>query len=296
MRFIGKSVLKGAAVLMSAVAAGAIFTAAQAQWSIGAPGRREAPAGKHRYIYLVFANPIPGLEAQFNEWYSNVHMGDLVQLPGWVGAQRFRIVTTVQPPPTAAGYKHGYLMIWDLEASDAGTPLALSRAAIAGGKSRKGAGFNYNAGAGSSETYEAMGPRITRPDGKGPTLTEPSDNKTPRLNRYILMEFANALPGRDADFDRFANQRIPAVLRLPGWLAAQRFRIADTTGRPPGDKPKYLTVWEAEGVSAQAINITLNHALESGVVRKNEAADASTAEIVYWEPITPHIGKDDFER
>jgi hypothetical protein len=290
MRFVWKS------ILISAVVAAATFTAAQAQWSIGAPGKREAPAGKHRYIYLVFANPIPGLEAEFNDWYSRVHPGDLVQLPGWIGAQRFRIVTTVQPPPSTAGYRHGYLMIWDLEASDAGTPLVLSTAAIAGGKSRKGAGFNYNPGAGSGGTYEAMGPRITRPDGKGPTLTDPSDNKTPRPNRYMLMEFSNVLPGKDAEFDKFANQRIPGVLALPGWLAAQRFRMAETTGRPPGDKPKYLTVWEAEGISAQAINVTLNHAVESGAVKKNGAADENTAEIVYWEPISPHIGKDDFER
>jgi hypothetical protein len=38
------------------------------QWLIGAPGKREAPPGKHRYIMLVFANPIPGREAEFNDW------------------------------------------------------------------------------------------------------------------------------------------------------------------------------------------------------------------------------------
>src|SRR5580658_9432003 len=184
MRFDWKS------AVMAAVFGGSIFTAAQAQWSIGAPGTREAPAGKHRYVYLVFANPIPGREAEFNDWYTNVHMGDLVQLPGWTGAQRFRIVTTVQPPPSTGGYRHGYLMIWDLEAADANGPLSMSTAAIAGGKSRRGAGFNYNTGAGSSGTWEAIGPRITRPDGKGPTLTDPADNKTPRPNRYIFLELS----------------------------------------------------------------------------------------------------------
>jgi hypothetical protein len=280
-------------VLIGALAAA---TVAKAQWSIGAPGTRVAPAGKYRYAYLVFANPIPGKEAEFNEWYSNVHMGDLVQLPGWTGAQRFRLITSVLPPPSAAGYKHGYLMIWDLEASDASGPLSMSTAAIAGGKSRLGAGFNYNPGAASSGTWVALGPRMTRPDGKGPTLTDPGDSKTPRLNRYMLLELSNALPGRDADFDRFADQRIQGVLALPGWLAAQRFRMADTPGRAPSDKPKSLTMWEAEGTSAQTINSTLNKALESGTVKRNGAADENNAEIVYWEPITPHITKDDFER
>jgi hypothetical protein len=110
------------------------------------------------------------------------------------------------------------------------------------------------------------------------------------------LELTNALPGRDADFDKFTQQRIQSVLSLPGWMAAQRFRMADTPGRAPGDKPKYLTIWEVEGGSAQAVNGTLNHALESGTVIRNAAADESTAEIVYWEPITPHITKDDFQR
>jgi hypothetical protein len=267
----------------------------RAQWSIGAPGNREAPAGKHRYVMLVFANPIPGKEAEFNDWYTNTHMGDLVQLQGWMGAQRFRLVTNVQPRPSQAGYTHGYLIIWDLEETDANAALGRMTAAIAGGKSRLGAAFNYTPGAGANGTYEAIGPRIKRPDGKGPTMPDLSDNKTPRPNRYVLMEFENALPGKDAEFEKATAQRIPTVLALPGWMAAQRFRVADTPGRAPGVKPKYLTVWETEGVSAQVVNETLQQGLKNGV-KDNPAAEMSTAEVVYWEPITPYITKDDFVR
>lgn len=85
------------------------------------------------------------------------------------------------------------------------------------------------------------------------------------------------------------------MLTLPGWMAAQRFHIADTPGRP-SVKPKFLTIWETEGVSAQAVHDTLLQAQKNGAVKKNAAADESTAEIVYWEPITPYITKDDFTR
>jgi hypothetical protein len=281
--------------LRLSIIAGLACSSLQAQWSIGAPGNRDTAAGKHRYAMLVFANPIPGKEAEFNDWYTNTHMGDLVQLQGWMGAQRFRIVTNVQPRPSVAGYTHGYLIIWDLEETDANAALGRMTAAIAGGKSRLGAAFNYTPGAGANGTYEAIGPRIKRPDGKGPTLPEPSDNKTPRPNRYVLMEFENSLPGKDAEFEKAAAQRIPAVLALPGWMAAQRFRVADTPGRAPSVKPKYLTIWETEGLSAQVVNETLQQGLKNGV-KDNPAADMSTAEIVYWEPITPYITKDDFVR
>jgi hypothetical protein len=71
-----------------------LSTAAMAQWSIGQPGTREPPPGQNRYVYLVMADPLPGREADFNDSYQNMHMGDLVQLPGWTGAQRFRLVPT----------------------------------------------------------------------------------------------------------------------------------------------------------------------------------------------------------
>ena len=53
---------------------------AQAQWSIGQPGNRVAPAGQQRFVLLVMIDPLPGTESVFNEFYQNTHMGDLVQL------------------------------------------------------------------------------------------------------------------------------------------------------------------------------------------------------------------------
>jgi hypothetical protein len=200
------------------------------------------------------------------------------------------------PRPSLAGYGHGYLIIWDLEETDPNVALGRMTAAIAGGKSRLGAAFNYTPGAGANGTFETMGPRITRPDGNGPTIPDPSDYKTPRPNRYVLMDFANPLLGREAEFDKSADQNIKRMLTLPGWMAAQRFRLADTPGRAASPKPKYLTVWEIEGASAQMAQDTLISAQNSGTVLKNTAADESTAEVVYWEPITPYITKDDFMR
>ena len=87
---------------------------ALAQWSIGKPGTRQAPQGQNRYAYLVMSDPLPGREFDFNDGYQNMHMGDLVQLPGWTGAQRFRLVP-VMPRTTQPLYRRGNLIIWDQE-------------------------------------------------------------------------------------------------------------------------------------------------------------------------------------
>jgi hypothetical protein len=57
-----------------------------------------------------------------------------------------------------------------------------------------------------------------------------------------------------------------------------------------------LTLWETEGTSAQAVQDTRSSAQKSGLIQKNAATDQGTAEMVYWEPITPHITKNDFMR
>ena len=128
---------------ISAAVAVTISTAALAQWSIGQRGTREPPQGQNRYVYLVMADPQPGREFDFNDGYQNVHMGDLVQLPGWTGAQRFRLVPDVKPRNVQPLYRRGNLIIWDQEGNDPEKLRSDANAAIAGGKSRLIPGFDY---------------------------------------------------------------------------------------------------------------------------------------------------------
>ncbi len=38
---------------------------------------------------LALTNSVPGREAEFNGWYDEVHVKDLVAVPGIVAAQRY---------------------------------------------------------------------------------------------------------------------------------------------------------------------------------------------------------------
>jgi hypothetical protein len=276
-----------------------LSTAALAQWSIGQPGTREAPKGQNRYVYLVMADPLPGREADFNDGYQNMHMGDLVQLPGWTGAQRFRLVPDVTPRNIQPLYRRGNLIIWDQEGADLGKLQSDSRAAIAGGKSRLIPGFDYSDGGSVRATYQVIGPRATRPDGKKPFIPDYEDNKTPRPNRYIMLDFVEPVAGAsDADFEAALFRRVSEVLALPGWMAAQRFRLATP---PPGAAPprlafpRYLVIWETEGSNAQGLQDALTAATKAGQITVL-AADAGTAQSSWWVTASPFITKDDFER
>jgi len=283
-------------LILSSIVLGGI---AEAQWSLLAPGDRTPAAGKNRYAMLVFANPVPGLENDFNDWYTTTHMGDLVQLPGWQGAQRFRLVSSLNPRPTKEGYRHGYLIIWDQEEADYGPPQELMTQSIAGGKSRRGAGFDYIGGMGGGGTFQVMGPRIS--SGKKPFMPAPTDFKTPRPNRYLVMDFSNPPAGKESEFDAAMKDRIKDVLALPGWMAAQRYKMAPPSGnrgRGRPNKPQYLTIWEVEAQNGQNVNqiqAGLNEAVKSGKV-KSVPIDEATWEFTYWEPMTPYITKEDFVR
>lgn len=59
----------------------------------------------------VLSNPRPGREQEFNQWYDEVHVPDLLKVPGIAGVERFRL-HALPGAPTAA---HGYLAVYELD-------------------------------------------------------------------------------------------------------------------------------------------------------------------------------------
>ncbi len=60
---------------------------------------------------LVFITNCPdsGREAEFNNWYTNIHIPDILQLPGFKSAARYQIAASPEAP-------HGkYLAIYEIE-------------------------------------------------------------------------------------------------------------------------------------------------------------------------------------
>jgi len=284
---------------MSAAIVATLTTGALAQWSIGQRGTREPPQGQNRYVFLVMSDPLPGREFDFNDGYQNMHMGDLVQLPGWTGAQRFRLVPNVMPRNTQPLYRRGNLIIWDQEGTDLGKLRSDANAAIAGGKSRLIPGFDYGPDGAVSATYQVIGARMTRRDGRKPFIPDYADNKTPRPNRYIMLDFVEPVAGvSESAFEAALSKRVAEVLVLPGWMAAQPFRFATP---PSSARPtrltftKYLVIWETESSHAQELQDTLNAATKASEV-KALAADPASAQSSWWVTTSPFITKDDFQR
>jgi hypothetical protein len=64
------------------------------------------------------------------------------------------------------------------------------------------------------------------------------------MAKYQWIVFSEALPGRDEDYNRwYENQHFPDILRVPGVLSGQRFRVEPNT---PGGQPRYVAIYEVE--------------------------------------------------
>jgi hypothetical protein len=63
-----------------------------------------------RYKMLVLANAADGRDEEFNRWYDEQHLGDVLALPGVLTGERFKIAGPAD--------KWSYLTLYDIETDD----------------------------------------------------------------------------------------------------------------------------------------------------------------------------------
>lgn len=79
-------------------------------------------------VLVVMTNPVAGREDEFNDWYENQHIADVLALPGFVGAQRFELGDgQVGPELSPQGY-HRYLVLYEIEIDPAAALQILGEA------------------------------------------------------------------------------------------------------------------------------------------------------------------------
>jgi hypothetical protein len=102
-------------------------------------------------IMIALTNSVPGREAEFNAWYDDIHVKDLVAVPGIVAAQRYLAVPSGDAP--AALYQ--YLTIYRTEGS-----VDAVRANLAATRDRRIISEALAPGS-AMWAFRPIGPRIT---------------------------------------------------------------------------------------------------------------------------------------
>ena len=80
--------------------------------------RRIRPGGSscHRESFRSFVHPVPGREDEFNEWYDNVHIPELLAVPGMVSATRYALhEAAIYHVKGGVVPEHKYMCVYELE-------------------------------------------------------------------------------------------------------------------------------------------------------------------------------------
>jgi hypothetical protein len=80
-----------------------------------------------RYKMVVMSQPLAGRENEYNDWYQNVHLAELVALPGFRSARRFRFARSL-----VEGEVHPYLAEYEIVTDDIDAVLDSLRSAALG--------------------------------------------------------------------------------------------------------------------------------------------------------------------
>lgn len=71
-----------------------------------------------KHVLLVFTDPVEGKDDEYNTWYNEVHLPEVLATDGFVRAQRFK-VAEMMPGVT----DHTYVAIYELETDDPGAAM-----------------------------------------------------------------------------------------------------------------------------------------------------------------------------
>ncbi len=79
-----------------------------------------------KYTFLALTNPVPGKENEFNEWYDRHHVPDVINVPGFVSGQRFKLADAQFGGEASRQYK--YLALYEIETDDIAATIKELRA------------------------------------------------------------------------------------------------------------------------------------------------------------------------
>ena len=103
-----------------------------------------------KQLILVLTEPTEGMEDEFNDYYENTHLEEVLASAGYTGAQRFKLADHVGEPCPLP-----YLAVYEAEAEDAET--ALRQLNESRGERQQSKALNKRTG--RVWVFEAIGPK-----------------------------------------------------------------------------------------------------------------------------------------
>lgn len=125
-----------------------------------------------------------------------------------------------------------------------------------------------------------------------------ADGNGVRMAKAILVVQANpSNPEREDDFNRWYNEtHLPDVLRVEGYVAAQRFRLVEGVSFAEGlpfPTHHYLAVYELDTDDLEAASQRLRDQVLQGAIGISDTLDIQSVSVSFYAPITERLTSED---
>jgi hypothetical protein len=153
------------------------------------------PHGKPFYLFMVFSDPTPGQEEEFNNWYNRIHAPVVIEGGDFIWAQRF----VTAPPDVKFGggnpTKSRYLVIFAVESDNIKKTLEDAYRRLALPRNTRSSSLDY--GTLSGLNWQAVGPLITQKQARKLLAAEEKAGRLPAMDAPIPPGFRGVGAGRD---------------------------------------------------------------------------------------------------
>jgi hypothetical protein len=117
------------------------------------------------------------------------------------------------------------------------------------------------------------------------------------MSRHVFVVLTNAVAGRDEEFNRwYDGQHIPDVLKVPGFVAAQRFRLGPAQMEAANSPWRYLALYEIETDDVAGALKELSARVGTSAMVMSDTLDNKTIGAYVFSPITERITSEQVKR
>ena len=113
------------------------------------------------------------------------------------------------------------------------------------------------------------------------------------MPRAVMIVMSSPIEdSRDEEFNNwYTKTHVPDVLKVPGFVAATRYRLSDTQigGAAPEGTHKYLAIYELDTDDLAAANAALIAAATGGQMEISETLDMSSSKTLLYEQMTDRM-------
>lgn len=221
---------------------------------------------------LVFSNPVPGQEQAYDEWYTQVHIHDLLKVPGVQTAQRHRSLPELSRSPLA-----GFVAEYRIATGDIDATIGEIRRRLGTPEMPMSDAFDR-----ASASFIVLEP-------VGPAQESEAELQPDASVRAVSFVLSNPVAGREDEYAAwYDGTHIPDLLRVPGYRRGQRFKVLDGTSR--NARHAYVARYELRSRDLPETMATARARLGTPEMAMNDSFDMRTASFNLTAALTERFG------